>query len=105
MRLLLKPEMHKYRLTPSAKSDLIEIWNYTVETWGEKQAEKYLQEIEDKLGQLSANPELGRQRPEIHPGYYSFPVRKHSIFYLQSNNYIDIIGILHGRMDINKNLI
>lgn len=41
--------MHKYRLTPSAKSDLIEIWNYTIETWGEKQAEKYLQEIEDKL--------------------------------------------------------
>ena len=50
--------MHKYRLTPSAKSDLIEIWNYTVETWGEKQAEKYLQDIEDKLNQLAANPEL-----------------------------------------------
>lgn len=46
--------MHKYRLTPSAKSDLIEIWNYTVETWGEKQAEKYLQDIEDKLNQLAA---------------------------------------------------
>ena len=41
--------MHKYRLTPSAKSDLIEFWNYTVETWGEKQAEKYLHDIEDKL--------------------------------------------------------
>ena len=41
--------MHKYRLTPSAKSDLIEIWNYTVETWGEKQAENYLQDIEEKL--------------------------------------------------------
>ena len=27
--LLLKPGMHNYRLTPSAKSDLIEIWNYT----------------------------------------------------------------------------
>lgn len=45
--------MHKYRLTPSAKSDLIEIWNYTVETWGEKQAEKYLQDIEDKLNQIA----------------------------------------------------
>jgi len=28
--------MAEYRLTPSAKSDLIEIWNYTVETWGEQ---------------------------------------------------------------------
>ncbi len=97
--------MHKYRLTPSAKSDLIEIWNYTVETWGGKQAEKYLQEIEDKLDKLAANSKLGRQRPEIHPEYYSFPVGKHIIFYLQSDNHIDIIGILHGKMDIDKNLM
>jgi hypothetical protein len=34
--------MPEYRLTPSAKSDLIEIWHYTAETWGEQQAEKYL---------------------------------------------------------------
>ena len=97
--------MHNYRLTPSAKSDLIEIWNYTVETWGEKQAEKYLQDIEDKLNQLAANPELGRQRPEISSGYYSFSAQKHIIFYLHSDNHIDIIGILHGKMDIDKNLM
>ncbi len=97
--------MHKYRLTPSAKSDLIEIWNYTVETWGEKQAEKYLQDIENKLNQLAANPELGKRRPEISPGYYSFPAQKHIIFYLNSVSHIDIIGILHGKMDINKNLM
>jgi toxin ParE1/3/4 len=96
--------MPDYRLTPAAKSDLLEIWNYTVETWGEKQAEKYLLDIEVKLDQLSANPKLGRQRPEISPDYYSFPARKHIIFYLHSGNYIDIIGILHGRMDIDKNL-
>ena len=97
--------MRKYRLTPSAKSDLIDIWNYTVETWGEKQAEKYLQNIEDKLNQLAANPELGRQRPEISAGYYSFPVQKHILFYLNSGGHIDIIGILHGKMDIDKNLM
>jgi toxin ParE1/3/4 len=97
--------MHKYRLTPSAKSDLIEIWNYTVETWGEKQAEKYLHDIEDKLNQLAANPELGRQRPEIVSGYYSFPAREHIVFYLISDRHIDIIGILHGKMDIDKNLM
>ncbi len=97
--------MHKYRLTPAAKSDLIEIWNYTMEVWGEKQADKYLQDIEDKLNQLAENPGLGRHRPEIHPGYYSFPVAKHIVFYLQSRNYIDIIGILHGKMDIDNNLI
>lgn len=97
--------MHEYRLTPSAKSDLIKIWNYTVETWSETQAEKYLQDIEDTLNQLAANPELGRRRPEIAPGYHSFPVRKHVIFYLIPDRYIDIIGILHGKMDIDRNLL
>lgn len=97
--------MYKYRLTPSAKSDLIKIYNYTVETSGEKQAEKYLQDIEDKLDQLAANPEFGRKRPEISPGYYSYLVHKHVIFYLNSGSHIDIIGILHGKMDIEKNLV
>ncbi len=97
--------MSEYRLTPAAKSDLLEIWSYTIKNWGKKQAEKYLLEIEAKLELLAADPELGRQRPEINPGYYSFPVKKHIIFYLQSGNYIDIIGILHGKMDINTNLL
>jgi toxin ParE1/3/4 len=96
--------MPDYRLTPAAKSDLLKIWNYTIKNWGEKQAEKYLLDIESKLERLAANPELGRQRPEINLSYYSFPVKKHIIFYLQSGNHIDIIGILHGKMDINKNL-
>lgn len=97
--------MPEYRLTPSAKSDLIEIWDYTVRTWGEQHAEKYLQDIEDTLNELAASPGLGRQRPEIAPGYFSFPARKHIIFYLNSGHHIDIIGILHGKMDIDKNLM
>ncbi len=83
---------------------MLAIWKYTIENWGEKQAEKYLLEIETKLEQLAANPELGKQRPEINPGYNSFPVEKHIIYYLHSGDSIDIIGILHGRMDMKKNL-
>lgn len=77
--------MADYRLTPAAKADLIDIWNYTVDFWGEKQAEKYLYAIETKLEQLAVNPEIGRKRPEIAPGYHSFPVEKHIIFYQKSN--------------------
>lgn len=97
--------MGEYRLTPAAKSDLINIWKYTSEKWGVKQAEKYLIEIEQKLEKLASNPNMGRIRPEIKEGYYSFPVEKHVIFYLILENYIAIIGILHGKMDIDKNLI
>lgn len=96
--------MANYRLTSAAKSDLLGIWEYTVKIWGKKQAEKYLLDIESQLEQLATNPELGRKRPEIKPGYHSFPVEQHVIFYMKSNLHIDIIGILHKRMDIDKNL-
>ena len=58
--------MHNYRLTPSAKSDLIEIWNYTVEIWGEKQAEKYLQEIRSGLGNVvTALPNVPKDKFKV----------------------------------------
>ena len=93
--------MIKYRLTPEAKKDLLKIWDYTVEVWGEQKAEQYLLNIESKLELLAANPELGINRPELNRDYYSFPTEKHIIFYLKNINHIQIIGILHGRMDVN----
>ncbi|MBU2628260.1 MAG: type II toxin-antitoxin system RelE/ParE family toxin [Proteobacteria bacterium] len=65
--------MPEYRLTPAAKSDLIEIWNHTVDTWGEKQAEKYLQDMENKLNQLAETPEIG-QIPLIRGVFFNKPM-------------------------------
>lgn len=97
--------MIKYRLTPAAKKDLLKIWNYTVEVWGEKKAKQYLLNIENKLELLAANPELGRNRPEINRDYFSFPADKHIIFYLKAINHIQIIGILHGRETTGSHLL
>lgn len=76
--------MPEYRLTPSAKSDLIEIWNYTAETWGEQQAEKYLQDIEDTLNELAANPGLGRRRAEIQFKVVPFQIAHHYKLFMYS---------------------
>lgn len=95
----------KYKLTPTATGHLVDIWNYTAEQWGTAQAEKYLLGIESKLRQLSENPDLGRHRPEVRRGYYSFPVARHIVFYLKSEDHIQVIGILHGRMDVDAKLL
>ncbi len=94
----------KYKLTQAAREHLSDIWRYTVKRWSEIQAEKYLRELEAKLEQLGANPDLGKHRPEIHEGYYSFPVEHHVIYYLKAPDHIQIIGILHGRMDTTNRL-
>ena len=97
--------MSNYRLTPVAKANLVRIWNYTVKKWGAARAEKYLLDIETQLELLADNPEIGRHRPEIRDGYYSFPVARHIIFYMKAIDCIQIIGVLHGKMDVNARLL
>ena len=52
--------MAECSLRPRAMADLEEIWDYTVETWGEEQAERYLRLINDGLCKIADNPKLGR---------------------------------------------
>ncbi len=90
----------KYRLSKSAERDLAGIWDYTVRTWGEAQAEKYLSQLETRLLELAAEPSKGRSRPEIHGDYLSDRVGKHVIFYRPYEDGIAIARVLHERMDI-----
>jgi len=89
-----------YQLTRIADNDLTEIWHDTCEQWGARQADKYLIELETCFTELSRHPELGRSRPEIRQGYRSIPKNKHLIFYRQHHGRIEIIRILHQRMEI-----
>lgn len=43
----------------SAESDLIGIWRYSFEQWGELQADKYLDELDSASGSSRIIPRLG----------------------------------------------
>ena len=45
-----------------------------------------------------------RERPEIKPGYRSMAEGKHVIFYRVGESGIEILRILHGRMDIEQRM-
>ncbi len=47
---------------------------------------------------------MGRERPEIKPGYRSIAEGKHVIFYRVGDSGIEILRILHERMDIEHRL-
>ena len=91
--------VRNYKLTPLAKIHLKEIWLYTDKTWGEKQAEKDTGQIEDCLNELAGSPLSGRKRDEVESGLRSCRVAHHHIFYFVSENFIEVVGILHERMD------
>lgn len=92
--------MSRYRLTPRALRDLDHITDYTLATWGERQAEKYLAELDQRFRWLAQNPKAGRPRDEGGEGYRSFPHSAHVIFYLIDGEGVAIIGVPHGAMDI-----
>jgi toxin ParE1/3/4 len=96
--------MAGYTLAPLARTDLDEIWTFTVSQWNEEQAERYIREIEATIEAVAAKPNLGRACAEIRPGYFKIPSGSHIIFYRRTRTKIDIVRILHQRMDVGRRL-
>jgi len=97
--------MAKYYLTNKAVEDLSEIWDYTIETWSEMQAEKYYDLLLTSCADLANNPELGRNYNIITAGILGFKSGEHIIFYsIISNSEIEVVRILHGMMDLKSKL-
>lgn len=94
--------MAPYKLTPAAKEDLKEIWNYSEERWGVTQADKYLKALEKCIEDLAKFPEKGRLRNEIRRGYRSFPEGQHLVFYKAQKKQIEVVRILHKKMDVKS---
>lgn len=94
----------RYRLSKSAENDLLEIWDYTVRTWGETQAEKYLKRLEARFFDLADEPNKGRPRHDIGLEYLSYHEARHLIFYRPHEKGIAIARILHERMDLAERL-
>ena len=97
--------MAKYFLTNKAVDDLTDIWNYTFEEWSEQQADKYYQILIDNCKEIAQNPKLGRNYDGIMTTLFGFKVTRHIIFYRKlSENEIEIIRILHDRMDLKSRI-
>lgn len=92
--------MSRFDFTARAAADLRDIGRYTKKTWGIEQARRYREELEIALQKLSLSPNVGRQRESIAPGVRSFRVASHIAFYVQRNDGITILRLLHPSMDV-----
>ena len=91
--------MSVVRLTPAAQRDLSSIWDHTEERWDIRQAEIYLREIRAAIERIASDPVRGRACDEIREGYRQYSIGSHRIFYVESARGVDVIRILHQRMD------
>jgi toxin ParE1/3/4 len=87
-------------LTPRANADLEEIWMF-IAADNPAQADDFIDLIDEKFQNLSRQPGLGRRREELVAGLRSFPVGRYVIFYLQVQDCLQIVRILHGARDLD----
>ena len=97
--------MSSYILTKKAVLDLSAIWEYTVDTWSEKQADKYYFMLLDTCQDLADGKIVGKNYPEIRPDILGFRAGQHILFYRKhSLDKIEIARILHLQMDLKNRM-
>lgn len=97
--------MAKYYFTNKAVEDLSQIWDYTFETWSEKQADKYYNLLIDSCKEIAVNPKIGKNYEGVIKDLYGLRTMKHIVFYRIINSHrIEITRILHERMDLKNKL-
>jgi len=93
----------EYRISPAAENDLAEIWRYTARRWSLEQAESYHEQIVAAFEGLAAGTKKGRT-VDVRPGYLKYLVGSHLIFFRERSGRLEIVRILHSRMDVGRHL-
>ncbi len=97
--------MAKYRFTNKAVEDLTDIWNYTADSWSERQADIYYEMLTGFCQDIADNPAFGKNYDEIAEELHGFRTGKHIIFYrVISQDEIEVIRILYGSMDLKNRI-
>ena len=96
--------MYSFRITELADADLLSIYFFTYITWYEEQAIEYTDGLKDTVNKLAANPKrIGTvARSAVRPGYRSYRYQSHLVFYRVSGQFVEVVRILHKRMDVGK---
>jgi len=96
---------NKYRISEQAIDDLNDIWVYTLNKWSKEQADRYYDLIIGEIEFISDNFLTGKSAEQTRKNYRVTKIKSHLIFYRKiENDIVEIVRILHQRMDIKKRL-
>lgn len=91
------------RLRPLAETDLEEIWHYTFEHWSADQADDYVSDLITTMKHLARGNKVGRACA-VREGYFQYATASHIVFYRVTNTALDVVRVLHQRMDVERHL-
>ncbi len=90
--------------TERAVADLDDIWRYTLQTWSVEQADKYYNIIKEACHNIADGTATGKSYQDIEMNLLGYHVKKHLVFYQMVADDVEIIRILHERMDYKNRL-
>ena len=98
--------MSAYVISEKAVEDINNIWIYTAENWSVAQADRYYNLIYDEIEFIANNFDMARDFGKIRKSYKCSKVKSHLIFFkIDKMNEIEVVRVLHEKMDIEIRLI
>ncbi|MBX3569804.1 MAG: type II toxin-antitoxin system RelE/ParE family toxin [Rhizobiaceae bacterium] len=94
----------QYVFSPAAIWDIGLIWDYTAANWNPTRANGYVREIKRACERLATKQSRGRSLDAVKEGYFKHSVGSHFIVFRNVEDIIDVVRILHQRMDIPTQL-
>ena len=97
--------MGSYILSNKAVDDLSFIWNFTIEIWSEKQADKHYFMLLSFCQDLADGKIGGKNYFEVESELLGFRAGQHIVFYKKiAVRQIQVVRVLHSRMDFKNRL-
>jgi len=96
--------MSRVILSPKAKSDLSDIWDYTCAEWGIDQAEKYVRELWAEMQLQACDSTTSVDVSDVRDGYRKVRSGSHLMFFKLMGDGINVVRILHKRMDFERHI-
>ena len=93
--------MAKYKLSNTAKEDLVRIHHYGVKKFGMTQADKYFNSFFEYFEIIAQRPFSFESIDFIKEGYRRYACGSDSIYYRINNDIFEIMAII-GKQDLNN---
>lgn len=94
----MAPEKAEYRLSLKAHEDMEAVWLYSLNQWGARQTESYIDDLTEAFAFLARNPNAGSACDVIRRGYHRYPVIRHVVYYRATDYGIEVVRVLHDRI-------
>lgn len=91
--------MARLVILPAARMDLIEIGDF-IALDNPERAASFVTEIEERMTEVADRPGSFPARDELHKGLRSARHGRYLIFFVEAENEVRIVRVLHGARDL-----